>query len=85
MNSLSDIVKNSNGLAKVTAKPLEKVALQLPLLKTKTPLITVIIPVYNGSKYIQIAIDSVLSQTYSNYQIIVIDDGSIDQWFGQFL
>ena len=42
------------------------------------PLISIIIPVYNGSNYIKEAIDSALSQTYSNIEVLVINDGSTD-------
>ena len=41
-------------------------------------LITVIINVYNGEKYIKKCIESIINQTYKNLEILVIDDGSTD-------
>ena len=43
------------------------------------PLITVYIPTYNYAKYIKTAIKSVLNQTYKNFELIIIDDGSTDK------
>ena len=44
----------------------------------KAPLVSIIIPVFNGSDYLAEAIDSALNQTYTNIEILVINDGSND-------
>jgi alpha-1,3-rhamnosyltransferase len=44
-----------------------------------TPLVCVVIPVYNGARYIMETISSVLSQDYARLKVIVIDDGSADE------
>ena len=40
--------------------------------------VSIVIPVYNGKDYIEEAIDSALSQTYENIEIVIINDGSND-------
>ena len=40
--------------------------------------ISVIIPVYNTEKYIENCLMSIVEQTYSNYEIILVNDGSLD-------
>lgn len=42
------------------------------------PLVSIVIPVYNGAKYLHDAIDSALGQSYKSVEIIVINDGSTD-------
>lgn len=40
--------------------------------------VSVVMPTYNGSKYIKRAIESILGQTYTNFEFLIIDDGSTD-------
>ena len=43
------------------------------------PLVTVLMPVYNAEKYLSEAIDSILAQTYKNFEFLIINDGSTDR------
>ena len=45
----------------------------------RSPLVSVIIPCYNHEKYIEDSIQSIIEQTYSNIELIIIDDGSKDK------
>ena len=52
--------------------------------KSNNPLISLIVPVYNVSKYLGKCIDSIIEQSHKNLEIILVDDGSTDQ-SGQIL
>ena len=42
------------------------------------PLISVVVPVYNGERYLHECIDSILNQTFTDLELILLDDGSSD-------
>ena len=48
---------------------------------TARPLVSVVLGVYNGEKYLQEQIDSILGQTHRNLEIIALDDVSADRSF----
>lgn len=47
-----------------------------------SPTVSVVLPLYNGEEYITDAIDSVLEQTYEDFELLVVDDGSTDRSIG---
>ena len=42
------------------------------------PKLSVIVPVYNTEKYLRECVDSILSQTFTDFELILVDDGSTD-------
>jgi len=53
--------------------------MQNKLQKRKYPKITILMSVYNGEKYLREAVDSILNQTFKNFEFIIINDGSTDK------
>ena len=43
------------------------------------PLVSVIMPVYNCERFLTEAIESVISQSYQNWELLIVDDGSKDK------
>lgn len=46
---------------------------------TKVPSVSIVLPTYNGSKYLQASIDSCLAQTFADFELIIVDDSSTDK------
>ncbi len=63
INSISSVTNSSKGL----------------LCKTQSSLVSIIMPTWNRKNVIDQAINSVLNQTYKNYELIIVDDGSTDE------
>jgi glycosyltransferase involved in cell wall biosynthesis len=57
----------------------EQCALQIETVDMDIPRISVVMPVYNCEKYLDEAISSILDQTFDNFELIVINDGSTDR------
>lgn len=47
-------------------------------LNSKMPLVSVIVPVFNGAQFLEDAVLSIQKNTYSNYEVLLVDDGSTD-------
>jgi glycosyltransferase involved in cell wall biosynthesis len=45
---------------------------------SQTPIVSVLMPVYNAERYIEEALESVLNQTFENFEVITVNDGSTD-------
>ena len=48
---------------------------------SSSPLVSVVIPVYNGEMHISVCMDSILCQSFSSFEAIFVDDGSVDNSF----
>lgn len=50
---------------------------------TIAPVVSIVLPTYNGAQYIERAIETCLGQTYHNWELIIVDDGSTDDTVGK--
>ena len=44
--------------------------------KLMSPLVSIVIPSYNVGKYLQEAVESIINQTYTSYELLILEDGS---------
>lgn len=45
---------------------------------TQRPKVSVIVPVYNAARYIERCVNSLLAQSFTDFELVIIDDGSLD-------
>ena len=43
------------------------------------PMVTIIVPVYNSEQYLPICVESILKQTFKDFELLLVDDGSTDR------
>ncbi|MBR6133260.1 MAG: glycosyltransferase [Bacilli bacterium] len=85
IKNIFEKIKNNETIKKIPYIEYSNPKIQECIMKHNTELynkclkkVSIIIPVYNGENYVREAIDSALSQTYGNCEVIVVNDGSID-------
>lgn len=61
-----------------TERSLQYLMQEIPNTSIKTPLVSIITPSYNSEEFITATIESVLAQTYTNFELFIIDDASTD-------
>src|SRR5581483_3434627 len=76
--ALSKFVPKTESVITLASKPENKTAAISKTISPKsgTPLLSVCIPVYNGNQFLEAAIKSVLNQSFTDYELIIVDDCS---------
>ncbi len=69
----------AGAIARLLADPPQDVAVSRAGVAGRTPLMSVILPVHNGARFLRDAVNSILSQAWPRIEIIVVDDGSTDE------